>query len=247
MKSVLLIAIVAVAMIGVMVPSVTADSTNESSPNESKLTKLKLESIKSTLIQSNNSHILIAKTIASNEGDKIIYGYYVPYLFTENSMYEQKKGYDVYEYGIESNLCDTVNPDIYPGTKVELNTCFILPSDDLSNFSLRIFEHSKIDSVVDRIFKNSSEKISLKIPTMVYGIAPFVDQTKDPQHYVDRYNNEPTYKEWFDENYSQYSSIYEAVGLEEPEFGICGDGTKLINGVCTIIQKMIEKPWWQFW
>ena len=78
-------------------------------------------------------------------------------------------------------------------------------------------------------------------------VASFVDQTKDPQSYVDRYNNEPTYKEWFDENYSQYSSIYEAVGLEEPEFGICGEGTKLINGVCTIVQKMIEKPWWQFW
>ena len=48
------------------------------------------------------------------------------------------------------------------------------------------------------------------------GIASFVDTSKDPQSYVDRYNNEPTYKEWFDENYSQYSSIYEAVGLEEP-------------------------------
>ena len=78
-------------------------------------------------------------------------------------------------------------------------------------------------------------------------IASFVDATKDPQSYVDRYNNESTYKEWFDENYSQYSSIYEAVGLEEPEFGICGEGTKLIDGVCTIIQKTIQKPWWQFW
>ena len=35
--------------------------------------------------------------------------------------------------------------------------------------------------------------------------------------------------------------------LEEPEFGICGEGTKLIDGVCTIIQKTIQKPWWQFW
>ena len=48
------------------------------------------------------------------------------------------------------------------------------------------------------------------------GIAAFVDETKDPQYYVDRYNNEPTYKEWFDDNYSEYTSIYQAVGLEEP-------------------------------
>ena len=47
-------------------------------------------------------------------------------------------------------------------------------------------------------------------------VASFVDETKDPQYYVDRYNNEPSYKEWFDENYPEYSSIYQAVGLEEP-------------------------------
>ncbi|KFM16652.1 MG2 domain protein [Marine Group I thaumarchaeote SCGC RSA3] len=46
--------------------------------------------------------------------------------------------------------------------------------------------------------------------------APFVDQTKDPQYYVDRYNNEPAYKDWFDDNYPEYSSIYQAVGLEGP-------------------------------
>jgi hypothetical protein len=51
---------------------------------------------------------------------------------------------------------------------------------------------------------------------MSLGIASFVDQTKDPQHYIDRYNNEPTYKQWFDDNYSQYDSIYQAVGLDEP-------------------------------
>jgi hypothetical protein len=89
--------------------------------------------------------------------------------------------------------------------------------------------------------------IEPKVEPIKSTTASFVDATKDPQSYVDRYNNESTYKEWFDENYSQYSSIYEAVGLEEPEFGICGEGTKLIDGVCTIIQKTIQKPWWQFW
>ena len=53
-------------------------------------------------------------------------------------------------------------------------------------------------------------------PPTELGTAPFVDESKDPQSYVDRYNNEPSYKEWFDENYPEYSSIYQAVGLEEP-------------------------------
>ncbi|MBA4717815.1 MAG: hypothetical protein HRO68_01370 [Nitrosopumilus sp.] len=82
--------------------------------------------------------------------------------------------------------------------------------------------------------------------------APFVDESKDPQGYVDRYNSEASYKKWFDDTYPEYDSIYEAVGLEEPKikekkFGICGPGTKLVDDICTIIQKPIVKPWWQFW
>jgi hypothetical protein len=48
------------------------------------------------------------------------------------------------------------------------------------------------------------------------GLASFVDPDKDPQSYVDRYNNEPSYKKWFDENYPEYYSIYQAVGLDKP-------------------------------
>ena len=88
-------------------------------------------------------------------------------------------------------------------------------------------------------------------PVQELEIALFVDPAKDPQTYVDRYNNEASYKKWFDNNYSEYSSIYEAVGLEpavkERQFGICGPGTKLIDGVCTIIEIPKAKPWWQFW
>jgi len=47
--------------------------------------------------------------------------------------------------------------------------------------------------------------------------------------------NEETYKDWFDKNYPDIT-IYEAVGIEEPEFGECGVGTKLIDGVCTVIK-----------
>jgi len=45
-------------------------------------------------------------------------------------------------------------------------------------------------------------------------IAAFVDKSKDPQYYIDRYNNEPSYKKWFHDNYPQYDSIEQAVGLE---------------------------------
>jgi len=77
------------------------------------------------------------------------------------------------------------------------------------------------------------------------GIASFVDESKDPQSYIDRYNNEPKYKEWFDSNYSEYESIYQAVGLDEPNVSKsetsqtiaepnCGAGTILQDGICVI-------------
>ena len=86
--------------------------------------------------------------------------------------------------------------------------------------------------------------------------ASFVDATKDPQSYVDRYNNEERYKKWFDDNFADYDSIYHAVGMEEPKIAdtkedktvACGRGTEQIDGICTIIKKpVVVKPWWKFW
>jgi hypothetical protein len=70
-------------------------------------------------------------------------------------------------------------------------------------------------------------------------IAPFVDPNLDPQYYVDRYNKETTYKEWFDETYPDIT-IYQAVGLDKPkvveqEYGECGEGTDLVDGMCVIV------------
>ncbi len=70
-------------------------------------------------------------------------------------------------------------------------------------------------------------------------LAPFVDPNLDPQYYIDRYNKEITYKDWFDKTYPDIT-IYKAVGLDEPvieeeEFGECGEGTDLVNGMCVIV------------
>ncbi len=58
----------------------------------------------------------------------------------------------------------------------------------------------------------ASSKTTESEPEPISKIASFVDPTKDPQHYIDRYNNELAYKEWFDSNYPEFT-IYEAVGL----------------------------------
>ncbi|MCE2507599.1 MAG: hypothetical protein J4F36_14260, partial [Nitrosopumilaceae archaeon] len=81
------------------------------------------------------------------------------------------------------------------------------------------------------------EAVGIEEPLVIP--APFVDPNIDPQYYIDRYNNEITYKNWFDKTYPEIT-IYDAVGIDEPEitepeFGKCGSGTELINGICTVI------------
>ena len=166
----------------------------------------------------------------------------------ENISITVKKAYD--EPVIEPNVEPVIEPNVEPVIEQTKSTVasFVDQTKDPQSYVNRYNDEPTYKEWFDENYSQYSsiyEAVGLEEPLQIP--ASFVDQTKDPQSYVNRYNDEPTYKEWFDENYSQYSSIYEAVGLEEPEFGICGDGTKLINGICTIIQKMIEKPWWQFW
>ena len=180
---------------------------------------------------------------------------------TDNSFVETYNGRDPF-YSLENAPIDaTIDPItgkfIWTPSKsygsfedIIYNFDIIVKADnqeDRENISI-IVKKAYNEPVVEQIVEPVVEQIVEPVVEQTQStIASFVESTKDPQSYVDRYNNESTYKEWFDENYSQYSSIYEAVGLEKPEIGICGDGTKLIDGVCTIIQKNIEKPWWQFW
>ncbi len=73
------------------------------------------------------------------------------------------------------------------------------------------------------------------------GIADFVDSKKNPRHYVDRYNNEAAYKQWFDDQYSAYFSINQAVGLSKI-ISPCQVGTDLESDVCTIMLNDNRKP-----
>jgi hypothetical protein len=61
------------------------------------------------------------------------------------------------------------------------------------------------------------------------GIADFVDSQKNPQHYIDRYYNEKSYKSWFDKNYPELT-IEQAVGI-----------TDNIQEIKTTVQELINK------
>jgi len=46
-------------------------------------------------------------------------------------------------------------------------------------------------------------------------VQDYPDNTKPPQYYLDRYNNEPNYQEWFDSQFPD-RTIYDVVGLPNP-------------------------------
>ena len=93
--------------------------------------------------------------------------------------------------------------------------------------------------------------------------ASFVDPTKDPKSYVQRYLDEPSYKAWFEENFSDYT-FYEALGISKTQYDDivkeltqttekptvedkpkpeekptteCGPGTLLKDGVCVLDER----------
>ena len=118
--------------------------------------------------------------------------------------------------------------------------------------TITVTVNDKPVSTPEPVVKEPEPVVKEPDTTEELGLASFVDETKDPQSYVDRYENEASYKKWFDDNYSEYSSIYQAVGLEapevvepevtepivkEPEFGECGEGTDLVNDECVVIEK----------
>ena len=57
------------------------------------------------------------------------------------------------------------------------------------------------------------KKIDVPETNPITKVVDFVDSSKDPQHYIDRYYNEPSYKSWFDRNYPELM-IEEAVNYE---------------------------------
>jgi len=73
-----------------------------------------------------------------------------------------------------------------------------------------ITENEPVIEGNNSVSQTTSEPI-LKNDSIV--LANFVDPTKNPQYYLDRYYNESVYKDWFDSNYPRLT-IEEAVGFE---------------------------------
>ena len=78
------------------------------------------------------------------------------------------------------------------------------PEKDLQYYLDRYNNEPNYKDWFDRNFPDRTiqdvlvDQISVPVPTNIPG---FPDPEKDLQYYLDRYNNEPNYKDWFDRNF----------------------------------------------
>lgn len=78
--------------------------------------------------------------------------------------------------------------------------------------------------------------------------ADFIDISKDPLHYIERYYSEPDYKSWFDKNYP-HLTIEEAVGYTDSIENVKSSVQNIINKeiipeaqALSIVEPNIENP-----
>ena len=119
-------------------------------------------------------------------------------------------------------------PGVYNATGFILNmTKGVMINFEISSNGIQFDTNAdQIDELINKITIIEPPE---KEQVIIIGIADFVDSSKDPQHYVDRYYNEESYKSWFDRNYPQLT-IEQAVGI-----------TDNIKDVKTTVQKLVPK------
>ena len=74
-------------------------------------------------------------------------------------------------------------------------------------------EKEAAEKAVEQAAREKAEKEATKSKQAL----DFVDQSKDPSYYVNRYNSESAYKDWFDTSFPNYT-IWEGIGISQQEY-----------------------------
>jgi hypothetical protein len=139
-----------------------------------------------------------------------------------NEKFQVKGTYNVTAFVLDITEGRTESFDLTSGEYMQK---IISDKDTISvpqNFELTSKEVEMIENTLELIpvIENPTE-VDFKMDKQLESItnesklADFVDASKNPQYYLDRYYNEPVYKSWFDRNYPNLT-IEEAVGYVIP-------------------------------
>ena len=118
------------------------------------------------------------------------FGFYNATAFIFNMTVDERVTFELFVAG---SLPEVPQSEISTQNKFEINLQETITIDEQNNLLS--------SKGLQETFEKKDEKL-----------ADFVDPNKDPQYYLDRYYNEPSYKDWFDRNYPDLT-IEEAVGI----------------------------------
>src|SRR3972149_4724732 len=100
--------------------------------------------------------------------------------------------------------------------KMEKNTAYshtgLKPE---TSYYYRVYAINSIGTSSSFADASATTKAAEKEPEPVSKTPDFIDPKKGAQYYLDRYNDEPAYKKWFDSNFPDYT-IEEAIELAIP-------------------------------
>ena len=99
----------------------------------------------------------------------------------------------------ERITCDNITV-LVSSTKV---SGFPAPGNDLKHYQDRYQNEPKYKEWFDKNFPGQTveQVLTPQVGDREAKVPGFPDPEKDLQHYIDRYDNEPKYKEWFDKNF----------------------------------------------
>ena len=167
------------------------------------------------MIQSDNS---FEKTIDINEKFEA-FGSYNATSFVTNVTEGKIQSFELLSSKIEKSDKSTTKSSEEPKTEI-IET---FPLDEAEIVETEPIQEKILEPILEEPENKSIISEISPLKSSVTKIADFVDTSKDPQYYLDRYYNEPNYKAWFDRNYPDIS-IEEAIGYnpkfvepEEPE------------------------------
>ena len=140
------------------------------------------------------------------------------YLSSKSSENRISAFGDEYEQpGVESEDRISAFGDEYEQPGVESESTSLVQENKIRELNQEIISLEFLIKQLEQENKQLEQDLSSENNSQKdFTLASFVDPKKDPQYYIDRYNNEADYKEWFNENYPSYLTIYEAVGKRQP-------------------------------
>ena len=169
---------------------------------------------------SRSTFVTLASTTANSEGHFsttihvggptwTVYGVYPVQVTSEGSSMEKSIAYK------DSSPSSEPSPEPVTPSSTDSDSSASSEPSNVSESTVTFKSVKKSESATEPKSSSSSSQSGTHFTTLKLKIPNFPSLDKSPQYYIDRYNDEPNYKSWFDSQFPSMS-IYNVLGYENP-------------------------------